>query len=298
MSLLILFSRSSIRFSTGATNIEQPLPTSGYRDRLERFARKHPNLSTADLRPFHVQEWLDSFELSNGSKRNYGRAIKRCIRWAKRQGYIDRNPIEDLELPKGGKRETVLSPEEFNKLLDVTPSPEFTDLLNVTWETGCRPQESLRVEARHVDLVNQRWVFPESESKTDLPRVVYLTDQALAITKKLTARFPAGNLFRNSRGNAWNTDAVNCAFTAIQIRLGRKLLEQPQNQNGRPTDKRRKYFVDDDAVAALMGTLNPLKQTGVAKTEAELLHEARRKLLILALCAQAHLDEPPAQEGR
>ena len=86
-----------------------------YRDRLERFGRRYPDLSTAELRPFHVQEWLDSFELSNGSRRNYGRAVKRCIRWAKRQSYIDRNPIEDLELPKGGKREIVLSEEQFHE---------------------------------------------------------------------------------------------------------------------------------------------------------------------------------------
>ena len=50
------------------------------------------------------------------------------------------------------------------------------DLVTVTIETGCRPQESLRVEARHVDLANQRWVFPKSESKNKkLSRVVYLT---------------------------------------------------------------------------------------------------------------------------
>jgi integrase len=105
--------------------------------------------------------------------------VKRCLRWARRQGYIEINPIADLEQPRAGKRETVVSDADFEQILALVPDRTFRDLLVVTWETGCRPQESLRVESRHVDLVNQRWVFPESESKGDVPRVVYLTDRAL-----------------------------------------------------------------------------------------------------------------------
>jgi hypothetical protein len=43
-------------------------------------------------------------------------------------------------------------------ILANTRDRAFCDLLISTWESGCRPQESLRVEARHVDLANQRWV--------------------------------------------------------------------------------------------------------------------------------------------
>jgi len=153
-----------------------------YRDRLERFANKYPDFRVADLKPFHVQEWIDDMDVSTGTKRNYGRSIKRCLRWAKKQGYIDTNPIADMELPRGGKREQVVTTGEWNTLLDNVGDQTLLELLIVTWETGCRPQESLRVEARHVDLENQRWWFSVSESKTEIPRIVYLTDDALAIT--------------------------------------------------------------------------------------------------------------------
>jgi hypothetical protein len=82
-----------------------------YRYRLEQFARRYPDLNTADLRPFHVQEWLDSMPVSSGTKRNCCRSIKSCLRWAKRQGHVEVNPIADLEQPKGGKRETIVSEE-------------------------------------------------------------------------------------------------------------------------------------------------------------------------------------------
>ena len=127
--------------------------------------------------------------VSSGAKRSYGRSIKRSLRWAKKQGYIDSNPIADLELSKAGKREQVVLAGEWKTLLDAVADQTVRDLLIVTWESGCRPQESLRAEARHVDLENQRWWFPVSESKCEIPRTIYLTDDALAITKRLMRQY-------------------------------------------------------------------------------------------------------------
>ena len=108
-------------------------------------------------------------------------------------------------------------------LLDRTADDEFKDLLAVTWETGCRPQESLRVEARHVDLAGERWFFPASESKGEKkPRVVYLTPTALEISKRLTEKHPTGPIFRNTDGVPWTTDAINCRFCRVQKTKGVK----------------------------------------------------------------------------
>jgi len=98
----------------------------------------------------------------------------------------------------------VISPEQFETILAAVRDQEFKDLLTVSWETGCRPQESLRVEARHVDRDNARWVFPASEAKGGrLPRVVYLTPEALAVTERLMVEHPAGPLFGNTDGLPW-----------------------------------------------------------------------------------------------
>jgi integrase len=248
-----------------------------YRSRLELFAQKHPHLRTVDVRPFHVQQWIDAMNVSSGTKRNYCRSVKRCLAWAKKQGHIDVNPIADLEQPRAGKRELVVTQEQFDELLSLTVDESFHDLLIVTWETGCRPQESLRVEARHVDLGNQRWIFSKTESKTDMPRIVYLTDDALAITRRLLVKYPEGPLFRNANGRPWTTDAVNSVFVRLQIKIGRQLLEQKVSK--RPKDRRRKYIAVGDAeVREFLKTLSPLKQSGEPKSKAELLFEARRKL--------------------
>jgi integrase len=120
----------------------------------------------------------------------------------------------------------VLSQAQFDRLLSLCSDRTLRDLLIVTWETGCRPQESLRVEARHTDLTNSRWVFPASESKGGLPRVVYLTEVSLEITRRLLLAHPEGKLFRNSRGKPWTTEAVNCGFVRLQSRMGRQAMHE------------------------------------------------------------------------
>ena len=196
-----------------------------YKDRLQLFVKTIPAALTLDqLKPFHVQKWIDGYpDLSSGSKRNYCRSIVRCMNWAEEQGYVQRSPLAHFRKPPGGNKELVVTPEQYQALLDRTDDQEFKDLLTVTWETGCRPQESLRVEARHMDLPNRRWHFAASESKNKRKqRIVYLTDKALEITKRLMEKHPAGPLFRNVDGRPWTTDATNCRFQRIKKQKGIK----------------------------------------------------------------------------
>ena len=242
-----------------------------YRYRLQRFAEKHPDLRVGDMKPFHAQKWVDSYPaLSVTSRRNYLRSIKRCFAWAVTQGYLDKNPLAALEVPTGERREVFIAPDEFEKMLSFCRDQNFRELVIVTWETGCRPQESLRVEARHVDLANQRWVFPQKESKGKRsPRIVYLNDKALDITRRLMERNPSGPLFRNADGVPWTTEAVNCGFDRLQARMGKVEMAT------------KEMSLSDDEVATFIRTLKPTRKTcgrELMKTDAELRWEARRKL--------------------
>lgn len=89
-----------------------------YRYRLQRFVDTYPNLPLQQLRVYHVENWVDDYPaFSRTSRRNYLRSIKRCLKWAKKQGYIDNNPIESLEIPCGDRKEVVVSEEEFERVL-------------------------------------------------------------------------------------------------------------------------------------------------------------------------------------
>ncbi|MBW3539087.1 MAG: tyrosine-type recombinase/integrase [Planctomycetes bacterium] len=192
-----------------------------YLDRLQSFAKTiEADLTVSDLKPFHVQKWVDTHDgWSKGSRRNAIAAVKRVFHWAEEQGYIDRSPIAHLKKPQCGKKEVVVPAEHYQRMLDLTHDEPFRDLLTVTWETGCRPQESLRVEARHVDLTHQRWLIPTTPGKPD-NRVVYMTDAAMQIVRRLVLRHPTGKLFRNTDGKPWTTDAVNCRFHRFVPKIG------------------------------------------------------------------------------
>ena len=199
-----------------------------YRDYLESFARTlPPGLGVARLRPFHVQQWLDANPGWKTGKRGAVIAVQRAFNWAARMGFIDANPVRSLEKPKAGRREHVISVEQFRIIREIVRDEEFRDLLIVCWETGCRPQEALRVEGRHVDLEGGCWAFPVDEAKGKKHRrVVYLTDAALEITRRLMASHHTGLLFRNTDGRPWSASALNCRFARLRLALGRRRLQE------------------------------------------------------------------------
>lgn len=196
-----------------------------YKDRLNSFCQTIDATLTADhLKPHHVQKWVDAKPgLASGSRRNLISSVKRAMKWAEEQGYIDRSPLTHMKKPGCGRKEQVVTPEEYEALLARYKDQQFKDLLTITWETGCRPQESLRVEARHVDLAAGRWVFPASESKGKrAPRVVYLTPKAIEITRRLMEKHSKGPLFRNTDGKPWTPFATNCRFQTVRRKTGVK----------------------------------------------------------------------------
>ena len=242
-----------------------------YRHRLQRFARKYPDIKVSELRPFHVEQWVDDYELAVTTRHNYFRSIKTCLKWAVKQGYIQSSPLAAMEVPSPERREVYIPPEEFEAMLAYVTEPSLRDLIVTTYHTGCRPQESLRLMARYVEIDKARWVFPQNKSKgKKTPRVVYLDDEAYSITKRLLAQSGGNELFRNSRGRPWTKDAVNCGVDRIRIRMGKATLKA----NGMEPS--------EEDIRKRIETLKRTKRIkGVArkKTSAELRCEAKQKLL-------------------
>jgi len=229
-----------------------------YLERCQSFATTLPeNLPVSALKPYHVQQWVDSHKnWSDGQKRGCMIAIQRAFNWAEKLGHLDRSPIRYLEKPKAGKRDTIVTPEEYPAVLDAIRRQEFRDLVETAWETGARPQELVCVEARHVDLKNSRWVFPPAEAKVKTrPRIVYLSETALAITKRLMLRHPEGPLFRNTKGRPWVAYSLNCQYSRMEKRIGRRLCLYVFRHSF--ATRMLEAGVDSLTVAILLGHANP-----------------------------------------
>lgn len=196
-----------------------------YLDYCQSFVARFPDLLVSDLKPFHIQEWIDShMGWGNTTKRNAVVAMKRAFNWAEKQGRIAANPIRHAEKPASDKREAFITKDEHDQVLALVKDQGFRDLLVLAWETGARPQELFRLEKRHVDLEYSRWLFTKGESKGKRhSRTVYLTDAALEVTRRVIEKWSEGPILRNADGRPWTAMAVNCRFGRLQKRLGKKV---------------------------------------------------------------------------
>jgi integrase len=196
-----------------------------YLARLQAFIDSTPKGLTIDeLRQHHVDDWVDSHAgWSDGHKRGCMIAICAAMNWALKKGKITRNPLAGIEKPKAGRREQIITPEIFKQMLAYVRDEPFRDLITVCNETGCRPQEIVAVEKKHLDLKNSRWVFPRGEAKGKRRiRIIYLTEKALEISKRLAEKHPTGKLFRNADSEPWNRFSINCRFCRLKKKLGVK----------------------------------------------------------------------------
>jgi len=175
------------------------------------FMRESAEMPALDLKPYHVQEWIDSQTTWGSTHKRGGMvALQRVYNWSDEMGYVEGSPIKKLKKPSGERRESYMKPEDFDALLDhLPPGDPFRDLLTFVWYTGCRPQEARAIEARHVNLARECIVFPKEEAKGKrYNRTIYLYGPALTIIQQLLPQRPTGKLFLNCRAGEWTKHAV------------------------------------------------------------------------------------------
>jgi integrase len=168
-------------------------------------------MPAAELKPYHVVEWVDGHENWGDSyRRGAIVAVQRALNWAEEMGYLAANPVKKVRKPPARRRDNPMTPEDFQAILALLRDGDpFRDFFLFLWHTGCRPQEARHVEPRHVQIEDQRIVIPREEAKGKRhPRVIYLAGPALEVVARLLAGRIEGKLFRNTRGEPWTKYAV------------------------------------------------------------------------------------------
>ncbi len=177
-----------------------------------------------DVRPYHVQEWLDAKypTASQTYRYNLIRAVKRPFLWAKKLGYILVDPLESVSRGSQTSRQHYLEPAQWNSLLRMVQPGPFRDFLVLLRATGARPQEVRAVESRHFDRRNECWRFPIEESKMECQeRIIHLNDAkgiALALTRQQALKYPEGPIFRNTKGKPWTRRSLDLHFARLRKR--------------------------------------------------------------------------------
>jgi integrase len=224
----------------------------------------HPTMFPADnLKPFHVQEWVDANKQAKPGKRAWGdnhrrgaiTAVLRAFAWAQKAGHLARNPILGVEKPSPKRREQVLTRPEFDTLLSNVMDLPFRDVLEFCWETGARVQEVRLIEAAHFKPERGRVQIPPRQAKGKKRwRIVYLTPRAEEIVRRLAHAKPEGPIFLNVDGNPWDAQNFNNRFCRLEKKLGVKYALTAIRHSF--CQRLLEAGVDHTTVAALMGHSN------------------------------------------
>ena len=191
---------------------------------LDHLAR--PTMLAKDLRPADLNQWVamppknkDKKSKASSTKRGLIMVVQTAYKWAMENDLIEFSPIALMRKPSNQRRESHVAPDEYAALIAACRHESLRDILTVAWETGMRPQEVRIVEARWID--DGKIVFPVARSKGKKKnRVVYLTEAAAAICRKLSARNPSGTIFRNKYREPWTADALKNAMIRLAKRTG------------------------------------------------------------------------------
>jgi integrase len=211
------------------------------------------SLPASALSGRHVTAWLNRQEAwGPTTKKNAITALIRAFNWAVKNRGLPTNPIRGMEKPEARRQATIVTPEEFEKVLEAASGP-FADLLTVSYDSGARPFEVKDLEKRHVEMDKRRAVIPATETKGRRnTRVFYFpTDRSAETVRRLCEERPIGPLFLNNRGNKWTGDAVKCSFARLEKVVGRRI----KHYDFRRTFVTRKIIagVDSHVVAKLSG---------------------------------------------
>ena len=217
---------------------------------MDSLPDKH--IKTEDLRPFHVQQWIDSHSSWGSSyKRGGVTAVMRAFRWAEKLGHIDKSPVRYIEKPKAERRDNPVSPKDFTAIIAEVKDQPFRDLLQFAWESGVRPFELRTIDIRHLCLERRRIEISPDEAKGKKRwRTIRLTDTAIEIVRRRKGNRKAGRLFLNTDGNPWKNYAICNRFARLKKKLGKRWaaydIRHGFCENG----------VDHLTVAELMGHAN------------------------------------------
>lgn len=165
-----------------------------------------------------VDDWLDAEEGWKKSGRHAVRTLLRAFNWAVKRGLIPKNPVAGIEVPGKHRSATYLTRDQRLLVIRAVKDRAFRDFLTALFETGARPGEVRRVTAADVDFRLGVWTLQAHKTarKTGKPRVVYMSDAAAELTRRLVAENPDGPLFLNSRGVPWTRNAVRIRFRNLR----------------------------------------------------------------------------------
>jgi len=184
------------------------------------------SLPAAAVSPAIVSRWLDSKPgwNTNSRRRAYERIYTTLNHGKRFLQVLETNPLKGSSWPAYTPRTEVFTPDEAQLVLNGA-YPALQDLCRFLYETGCRPGEAAKLEARHFQADGSRgqFILPPTEHKTGRrtgqSRHIFLSDVALALITPLRDKYTTGRLFLTTRRRPWRISHASEMFARLREKL-------------------------------------------------------------------------------
>ena len=200
-----------------------------YRAFLTAFAAAFGTVKASALTAAQAEAYARKPTWSGSTQHDFLGILASAFNWAERARLIDRTPLIGLRKPPKASRgmKSVVSVDQVKQLLayaDAKGDSEFAALVRFLWLTGCRPSEAGGLTVADVHWQERCAVLADHKNAhRGKVRVIYLSDEALAILQAQRAEHPQGYLFRRVSGGKWSTHTITGKFAKACAKAGVKL---------------------------------------------------------------------------
>lgn len=196
-----------------------------YRVFLNAFMARHGKVKVSALTPAMAEQYARKPTWSASSQHDFLGTLTAAFAWAERSRLIDRTPLVGLRKPPKASRgaKFVVSAETVKQFLTHSDA-EFAAFVRFLWLTGCRPSEAGGLQVEDVRWEERCAILQEHKTAyRGKVRVIYLSDEALAILREQQAEHPRGYLFRRPTGGRWTTHSITQKFGRVSRVAGVKV---------------------------------------------------------------------------
>jgi len=254
-----------------------PQSTGAVADRLHPVVAAFGTCYAAQCRSGDIERWcaLQRTERGwgDGTVRLTLQVVSAAFAYAVRDKLLATQPLAPFVLPPAQSRglDVVLSPAAEVLVLQKSNSA-LRGLIAVLRDTGCRPGEACKAEARHFNPELRALVLPPTSEngpthktgrKTRRARVIYLREESLDVITRAAHDFPHGPLLRTrGRAKTGRFAGQRCPFTPFSVAIAFRLLREKTGIRGLIAYSFRHTFAvrrlnegwDLNALAEVMGT--------------------------------------------
>lgn len=176
---------------------------------LAWFAETHGEMAVADLKPFHLSDWIDGHPgwRSASTRRSKANGIRAAFQWAVNGERISRNPFKSVRYGEAERRPSM--PDEALAELLAVGNKRFEMALRFLRLTGCRVSEMCGLTWANVDMAGGLATIQKHKSRkhTGKAKIVVLVPECVELLKEIRRRhtpYYMGVVFLNNRGLPWN----------------------------------------------------------------------------------------------